>query len=89
MFSNEIIAKNSGDTLQAISFGAQQFIICVKEEIIFAYLVDNLPKTGNFERYTDLIAEEFLDQFGDSVKNFNGDLSQFHCFKLVVDKYFL
>jgi len=89
MFSNEIIAKNSGDTLQAINFGAQQFIISVKEDIIFAYLVDTSPKTSNFERYTDLIAEEFLDQFRDSVKNFNGDLNQFHCFKLVVDKYFL
>jgi len=89
MFSNEIIAKNSGDTLQAINFGGQQFIISVKEDIIFAYLVDTSPKTDNFERYTDLIAEEFLDQFRDSVKNFNGDLNQFHCFKLVVDKYFL
>jgi hypothetical protein len=89
MFSNEIIAKNSGDTLQAINFGGQQFIISVKEDIIFAYLVDNSLKTDNFERYTDLIAEEFLDQFRESVKNFNGDLNQFHCFKLVVDKYFL
>lgn len=89
MFSNEIIAKKSGDTLQAINFGAQQFIIYVKEDIIFAYLVDNSPKSDNFKRYTDLIAEEFLDQFRESVKDFNGDLSQFHCFKLVVDKYFL
>ena len=89
MFSNEIIAKNSGDTLQAINFGGQQFIISVKEDIIFAYLVDNSGKPDNFERYTDLIAEEFLDQFRDSVKNFNGDLMQFVSFKLVVDKYFL
>ncbi|MBY8981170.1 MAG: hypothetical protein KGD72_12330 [Candidatus Lokiarchaeota archaeon] len=89
MFSNEIIAKNSGDTLQAINFGGQQFIISVKEDIIFAYLVDNSAKSDNFKRYTDLIAEEFLDQFRDSVKNFNGDLMQFVGFKLVVDKYFL
>ncbi len=89
MFSNEIIAKNSGDTLQAINFGAQQFIISVKEDIIFAYLIDDSPKIDNFERYTDLIAQEFLDKFRNSVKNFNGDLNQFHCFKLVVDKYFL
>ncbi len=89
MFSNEIIAKKSGDTLQAINFGTQQFIISVKEDIIFAYLVDNKTKSDNFKRYTDLIAEEFLDQFRDCVKDFNGDLNQFHCFKLVVDKYFL
>ena len=88
MFSNEVIAKNSGDILQAIDFGSQQFIISVKEDIIFAYLVDLSPKSSNFERYMDLIAEEFLEQFRESVKNFNGDLHQFHRFKLVVDKYF-
>jgi hypothetical protein len=88
MFSNEIIAKNSGDTLQAINFGSQQFIISVKDDIIFAYLVDRSADTDNFKRYMDLIAEEFLVQFSESVKNFNGDLNQFHSFKLVVDKYF-
>ncbi|MHA1508183.1 MAG: hypothetical protein ACTSO6_05700, partial [Promethearchaeota archaeon] len=88
MFSNEIIAKNSGDTLQAINFGTQQFIISVKDDIIFAYLVNNTQKPNNFERYTNLIAEEFIDQFSESVKNFNGDLGQFHCFETVVSKYF-
>ena len=88
MFANEVIGKNSGDTLQAISFENQQFIISVKEDIIFAYLVDIPTKSDNFERYMDLIAEEFLVQFRNRVKNFNGDLNQFHCFELVVDKYF-
>jgi len=88
MFSNEVIAKNSGDMLQAINFGTQQFIISVKEDIIFAYLVDLSPKSFSFERYMDLIAEEFLAQFRESVKDFNGDLIQFHRFELVVDKYF-
>lgn len=88
MFSNEIIGKNSGDTLQAINFENRQFIISVKEDIIFAYLIDISKKSDNFERYMDLIAEEFLVQFRNSVKNFNGDLGQFHRFQLVVDKYF-
>jgi hypothetical protein len=89
MFSNEVIAKNSGDSLQSINFGAQQFIIYVKEDIIFAYLLDSSHNSENFERYMDLIAEEFLDQFSARVKDFNGDLSQFHIFELVVNKYFL
>ena len=88
MFSNEIIAKNSGDILQAINFGSQQFIILVKEDIIFAYLVDQSANADNFKRYMDLIAEEFLVQFSDSVKNFNGDLNQFKIFESVVEKYF-
>jgi len=88
MFSNEIIGKNSEDTLQAINFGTQQFIISVKEDIIFAYLVERSSKIDNFERFCNLIAQEFLDQFSESVKNFNGDLGQFHCFETVVSKYF-
>ncbi|MBY9016627.1 MAG: hypothetical protein KGD68_13115 [Candidatus Lokiarchaeota archaeon] len=88
MFSNEVIGKNSGDTLQAINFENQQFIISVKDDIIFACLLDISLKSDNFERYMDLIAEEFLDQFSASVKDFNGDLNQFHRFKLVIDKYF-
>ncbi|MHA1458317.1 MAG: hypothetical protein ACTSQR_01480 [Promethearchaeota archaeon] len=88
MFSNEIIVKNSGDILQEINFGTQQFIISVKNDIIFAYLVNNTQKPNNFKRYTNLIAEEFIDQFSERVKNFNGDLGQFHCFETVVSKYF-
>ncbi len=88
MFSNEVIGKSSGETLQAINFENQQFIITVKQDVIFAYLVDMSSKSDNFKRYTDLIAEEFLDQFSDRVKNFNGDLGQFRIFEMVVDKYF-
>ncbi len=88
MFSNEIIGKNSGDTLQAINLKNQDFIISVKQDIIFAYLVDQSSKSDNFERYVELIAEGFLDQFSDSLKDFNGDLNQFHCFEFVIDKYF-
>lgn len=88
MFSNEVIGKNTGDTLKEISFENQQFIISVKDDIIFACLLDSSLKSDNFRRYLDLIAEEFLDQFSDNVKDFNGDLNQFHIFELVVDKYF-
>ena len=88
MFSNEIIGKNSGETLQEINFDNQQFIISVKKDVIFAYLVDISLKPDNMDRYIDLIAEEFLNQFSDRVKNFNGDLTQFLCFNSVVAKYF-
>jgi hypothetical protein len=88
MFSNEVIGKHSEDTLQSINLKNQRFIIFVKQDIIFAYLVDHSPKSGNFERYVELIAEEFLDQFSASLIDFNGDLGQFHRFETVVTKYF-
>jgi len=88
MFSNEVIGKHSEDTLQSINLKNNRFIIFVKEDIIFAYLIDHSCKSENFERYIELIAEEFLDQFRESVKNFNGDLGQFHVFDSVIDKYF-
>jgi len=88
MFSNEVIGNHSENTLQSINLKDQQFIISVKEDLIFAYLVDQSATSDNFERYIELIAEDFLDQFRESVKNFNGDLGQFHVFDSIVDKYF-
>ncbi|MBY8983038.1 MAG: hypothetical protein KGD57_08820 [Candidatus Lokiarchaeota archaeon] len=88
MFSNEVIGRNTGDTLQEINFENQQFLISVKEDIIFAYLLESSVKSELLKRYMDLIAEEFLDQFRERVKNFNGDLNQFHKFESIVDKYF-
>ncbi|GAG91745.1 unnamed protein product [marine sediment metagenome] len=88
MFSNEVIGKYSEDTLQSINLKNDRFIIFVKRDIIFAYLVDHSTKSDKFERYVELIAEEFLDQFHESVKNFNGDLGQFNCFDSVINKYF-
>ncbi len=88
MFSNEVIGKNSEDTLQSINLKNDRFLIFVKKDIIFAYLVDHSPKSDNFARYVELIAEEFLDQFSNSLKDFNGDLTQFNRFDSVIDKYF-
>ena len=88
MFSNEVIGKQSEDTLQSINLKNNRFIIFVKQDIIFAYLVDHSPESDDFDRYVELIAEEFLDQFQESVKNFNGDLGQFHRFDSVINKYF-
>ena len=70
MFSNEIIAKNSGDTLKAINFGGQQFIISVKEDILFAYLVKELFKISVVGvKYKDHMATAlYIPMQGDSVR---------------------
>lgn len=88
MFSNEVIGKNSGESLQAINFENQKFLITVKEGIIFAYLVEQTNNSEIIERYMDLLKEEFFDLYSDSLKDFNGEVYQFHSFEPVVEKYF-
>jgi hypothetical protein len=88
MFSKEVIGKNSGENLQAINFGNQQFHITVEEGIIFAYLVKQSINSEVIERYMELIKEEFIELYYDDLKDFNGDLNQFHTFEPVVEKYF-
>ncbi|NVM16480.1 MAG: hypothetical protein HWN80_02110 [Candidatus Lokiarchaeota archaeon] len=88
MFSNEVIGKNSGESLQAINFENQQFHIIVEEGIIFAYLVEQSKNSKTVERYMELLKEEFIELYYDCLKDFNGDLNQFHTFEPVVEKYF-
>ncbi len=88
MFSNEIIGKNSGENLQAINFENQQFLITVEEEVIFAYLIEQSGSSETIERYMQLLKEEFFELFYDCLKDFNGELNQFHKFEPVVEKYF-
>ncbi|MBA7585944.1 hypothetical protein ES708_27937 [subsurface metagenome] len=87
-FSNEVIGKNTGDTLQAINFENQQFFLTVKEGVIFAYLIEDFTKSKNIKRFMELLIEEFLDQYCDCLEDFNGEISQFSNFERVVDKYF-
>lgn len=88
-FSNEVIGKNTGDTLQAINFENQQFLLTVKDGVIFAYLIEDFTKSKNIKRFMELLIEEFLYQYCDCIKDFNGDISQFINFERVVDKYFV
>ena len=88
MFSNEVIGRSAGESLQAISFENQQFLISVEDGIIFAYLVEDNVKSETRERYIELIKEEFIEQFYDCLTDFNGDINQFQSFEPVVEKYF-
>ncbi|MFX1287269.1 MAG: hypothetical protein ACFFFY_01750 [Promethearchaeota archaeon] len=88
MFSNEVIGKNAGESLQSIHFENQQFLITVREDIIFAYLIEEVTNSEIIERYIELIKEEFFDLYWDCMKDFTGDLSQFHTFEPIVEKYF-
>jgi hypothetical protein len=86
-FSSEVMGSNSGQCLEAINFENQQFILTLREGIIFAYLVEKSTMSNNLKRYIDLLAEEFFIQFHDCLHDFNGDLSPFIKFEEVVNKY--
>ena len=88
MFSNEVMGNNSGETLQAINFENQQFLITVREGVIFAYLLEDRSYSKAIERYMELLKEEFFEMYCDCLKNFDGDLNHFHAFEGVVEKYF-
>jgi hypothetical protein len=88
MFSNEVIGKNSGESLQAINFENQQFLITVRDGIIFAYLLEDPSCASSIERYMELLKEEFFDMYCECIKDFDGDLNHFNTFERVVEKYF-
>lgn len=88
-FSQEVIGKESGENLEAINFQNQQFILKVKEQLIFAYLLENNMNLDHVNRFMELVAEEFFDLYHNQINNFNGDIEPFTSFKSIVDKYFI
>jgi hypothetical protein len=88
IFSEEVIAKDSGEHLEAITFENFSFFITKKDELLIAYLVKKNVDCKIVKRYIELIAEEFIETYGEEVMNFSGDINQFKNFTCVIDKYF-
>lgn len=86
-FSNTIIGKETGAKLKEINFGNQQFHVISKSKVIFAFLVENMNSL--LQRYMCLIADEFLYQFRDYIKEFNGDVTPFNEFENNINQYFI
>lgn len=86
-FSNTIIGEETGAKLKEINFGNQQFYVISKSSVIFAFLVEDM--NSRLQRYMYLIADEFLYQFKDYIKDFNGDVTPFSCFEEVINQYFI
>ncbi len=86
-FSNTIIGEETGAKLKEINFGNQQFYVISKSNVIFAFLVDNMNSL--LQRYMYLIADEFLYQYKDYLKNFNGDVTPFNEFEKNINQYFI
>jgi hypothetical protein len=88
LFSNELIGKKTGESLKAIDFENHKFLISIEEETIFAYLLDQSENSKTIERYIELLKEEFIELYYGSIKDFDGDLTQFRSFEAVVENYF-
>jgi len=86
-FSSEIIGRDSGDHLRAISFKNRQFLVTIKDDIIFACFTEN-NDSKEIKKTIDLIVGEFFDRYEERVKNFDGDVSAFNEFECVIDNYF-
>lgn len=86
-FSNTIIGEETGAKLKEINFGNQQFYVISKSDVIFAFLVENM--TSLVQRYMYLLADEFLYQYKDHLRDFNGDITPFNCFEEKINQYFL
>ncbi|TET57014.1 MAG: hypothetical protein E3J52_10940 [Promethearchaeota archaeon] len=86
-FSNTIIGEETGAKLKEINFGNQQFYVISKSNVIFAFLVENMNQL--LQRYMYLIADEFLFDFRNYIKEFNGDVTPFNEFESKINQYFI
>jgi len=88
-FSQEVIGKDSGENLEEINFQNHKFILNIKENLIFAYLLEKNTNLNQIKRFMELLVEEFLNSYHEQLDDFNGDIEPFTSFKNVVDKYFV
>ena len=86
-FSQEVIGKESGEYIEEINFQNQKFILNIKDDLIFAYLLENETNLSQIKKFMELLAEEFINSYHDQLTDFNGDIEPFNSFKLVVDNY--
>jgi hypothetical protein len=86
-FSNTIIGEESGAKLKEINFGTRQFYVISKNNVIFAFLVEKMNSL--LQRYMYLIADEFLHQFKEYIKDFSGDVTPFASFENIINQYFI
>ncbi len=86
-FSNTIIGEETGAKLKEINFGNQQFYVISKSNVIFAFLVENMNSL--LQRYMYLIADEFIYDFNNYLKGFNGDVTPFASFEDKINQYFI
>jgi hypothetical protein len=82
-FTKELIGQGPGIRLKQINFGNQRIYLTLKNDVVFAYLVEKEKILKIDKRYMQLIPDEFITLFKDKVnpQTFNGDVSHFKKFE--------
>lgn len=90
-FSKAIISNGPETKLKQINLGNQIFYLNLRNNAIFAYLVEKKRIPETFERYMHIISDEFIYRFKERInpKNFKGEVTPFRKFESVVDQYFI
>jgi hypothetical protein len=91
IYSHDLIgSEDSGIKLEDINLGNHHLYVCAKGKVIFAYFTEKNRTTGNLKCYIQIIIEKFMDKYYKSqIINFKGDISPFHCFDKILNKYFI
>ncbi len=89
-FTKELIGQEPGIRLKQINFGNQQIYLTLKNDVIFAYLVEKEQISKIDKKNMELVSDEFLYKYSEKVNlsAFKGDISQFRKFEKIVDNYF-
>lgn len=89
-FTKELIGQEPGIRLKQINFGNQQIYLTIKNNVIFAYLVEKEKISKIDKKNMELVSDEFIHDYNEVVnlRAFNGDVSQFRKFERIVDNYF-
>ena len=90
IYSQDLIGtEDSGIRLEDINLGNHHFYVCTRENVIFAYFVEKHRITDNFKSHIETIIKKFIEKYHPAfIKNFKGDISQFHKFEEIIDQYF-
>ncbi len=90
-FTKELIGQGPGIRLKEINFGNQRIYLTIKNDVVFAYLIEKEKILKIDKRYMQLISDEFITLFKDRVnpQTFDGDVSHFKRFGSIVDNYFV
>ncbi len=89
IFSKEILSQGPETKLKQINFGNQNFYLNLRNNAIFAYLVEKQQIPEMFKKYMHIVSDEFIYRFKDRINTFNGDVSPFQEFESVIDQYFI
>ncbi|MHA1987334.1 MAG: hypothetical protein ACW98D_11900 [Promethearchaeota archaeon] len=90
IYSKDLISGEDPEVrLEDINLGSHHFYVNIKNNVIFAYFIEKHEVTENFDNYIQIVVDKFIEKYYNPyITDFRGDLSPFHSFDAVIDRYF-